>query len=203
MFKSLITVAAFCLPVAAHASTVSPTGYSYTAPPNSASGAYLDDTCDGFTGTGELADSISATLYRESTDGRRATGPNVGWDTLDPVIVFTFAEVISFDSMVMNFQDGAGIFGVGKPDNVIVNGIQSANITEGTALPEGGFLNVGPFETTIDLTSLYPTNQLTVTVVNSNEWTFCRSSHLPRQRSPRCRFRRVVFCRWRVWGLSH
>lgn len=163
MFKGLIALAALCLPVAAHASTLSPTGYSYTAPPKGL-GAYLDDTYDGSTETGELTDGISATLYWESTDGFGATGPNVGWDTLDPVIVFTFAEVISSESMVMNFQDGAG-----KPDYVIVNGFQSPDITEGV----GGAQNVrGPYDATIDLTYLAPTDQLTVTVVIfSFAWT--------------------------------
>ena len=183
MFKGLITVAALCLPVAAHASTVSPTGYNYTAPPNGA-GAYSDDAYEALTGTGELTDGISATSYWESTDGFGATGPNVGCDTLDPVIVFTFAEVISFDSMVMNFQDGAGIWGVGKPDYVIVNGFQSPDITEG----EGDVLEdpIGPYDTTIDLTSLAPTDQLTVTVVNNpfawtmlSEFTFTEATVAP------------------------
>jgi hypothetical protein len=175
MFKGLIALAALCLPVAAHASTVSPTGYSYTAPPSgpfayfNGPRAYLDDTYDASTGTGELTDGTSANLYWESTDGFGATGPNVGWKDDDPVIVFTFAEVISFGSMVMNFQDGAGIFGVGKPDSVIVNGFQPPNITEGAGGVQNG---KGPYDTTIDLTSLAPTDQLTVTVVNNSfAWT--------------------------------
>ena len=154
--------------MAAHASTESPTGYSYTATP-SGPPAYLDDTYDALTGTGELTDGTSANLYWESTDGFGATGPNVGWKDVDPVIVFNFDEVISFDSMVINFQDGAGIFGVGKPGYVIVNGFQSPNITEGA----GGILNAkGPYDRTIDLTSLAPTDQLTVTIVNNSfAWT--------------------------------
>ena len=71
--------------------------------------------------------------------------------------------------MVMDFQDGAGIFGVGRPDYVIVNGLQSPNITEGV----GGVLDPkGPYDTTIDLTSLAPTDRLTVTIVNNSfPWT--------------------------------
>ena len=187
MFKGLITVAALCLPVAAHASTVSPevtpTSYAYTVAPTnqgnlgaSACG-YCDDYYDG--SNGELTDDVETVNFWFLTDANFQAGPNVGWEDDDPVIVFNFAEAISFDTMIMQYQDGTqqtgvAFQGVGKPDSVIVNGTQlpniTANITEWTG---GDYAARGPFEATIDLTSLAPTDQLTVTVVNNSfEWTF-------------------------------
>ena len=104
MFKGLITVAALCLPVAAHASTVSPevtpTSYAYTVAPTNQGNlgatacGYCDDYYDG--SNGELTEDVEAVNFWLLTDANFQAGPNVGWEDDDPVIVFNFAEAISF-----------------------------------------------------------------------------------------------------------
>lgn len=161
MFKSLISALVLIAPTATFAATVVPTGYSYLIAPTSST-AYKDDTYNGT--TGELTDGVSATSDWQATDGFNRTGPNVGWQNQNPTIRFDFDQVYDFTSLLMNFQDGQGAFGVGIPTSITVNGLISPTLTGGTIATA--------LDTVMDLRSLTPTDTLTVTVNRGYQWTF-------------------------------
>lgn len=161
MLKQLLAVVAICAPVATFASTVTPISYTYISAPNGGS-AYRDDSYNGT--TGQLTDGVSANSDWQATDGFNRPGPNVGWSLINPVIQFDFDQDYDFSNLVMNFQDGQGIAGVGIPDSVTVNGVTSPMLTGGNT--------VGALNATVDLSSLTPTDQLTVTVNRGFQWTF-------------------------------
>lgn len=161
MLKSFLTALVLIAPTATLATTVVPTGYSYIVGPTFST-AYRDDTYNGT--TGELTDGVSATLNWQSTEGNFVAGPNVGWQNVILTIRFDFDQVYDFAGLVMNFQDGQGIFGVGIPTSITVNGLISPTLTGGTT--------AGPLDTIMDLRALAPTDTLTVTVNRGFEWTF-------------------------------
>lgn len=155
------------VPVMVRAATIAPTSYTFIAAPNGGS-AYLDDTYNGT--TGQLTDGVSATARWNETDGGGLPGPNVGWSLLNPTIQFNFDQVYSFGSMVVNFQDNQGAFGVGLAASMTVNGVTSpALVSPITGVTPA---NRTPIDVTMDLTGIAPTDQITLTINRAFQWTF-------------------------------
>ncbi|WP_425102098.1 VPLPA-CTERM sorting domain-containing protein [Tropicibacter sp. S64] len=164
MLRTIALSALALIPVAASATVITPTGYTYTVGPNSSGSAYEDDTYNGT--TGQLTDGVSATLDWHFTDGGGAAGPNVGWLNVNPVIVFTFDQAYDFGTMIVNMQDGKGAHGVGLANSITVNGLTSPTLTG------NGTTDITGWDVSMDLSALAPTDTLSVTVNRGFQWTF-------------------------------
>lgn len=165
---------AVTLPVAAIAAPVSPISYEMQ---NGQTGSYQywDESYSGSGnssvslsllsgGLGDLTDGIIATQNWNVVEAPSGPGPYVGWASIDPVIKFSFASVLSFNSITFHLDDSNGLGGVQPPASIWVNGI-----LQSVPNPSSG----APFAFTMDLTSLSPTDFLTASIERSgSSWVF-------------------------------
>lgn len=137
MFSRILTVAAATafLATSAQAVGVSPISYDM---PNGQTGAfsYWDDSYNGLGnpnisldplsgGVGDLTDGVIA-----NQNWNLQSGLYVGWQSVDPVITFNFAQVRTFNSVTFHFDDSNGNGGVQPPVSV-------RHLMIDTAVPDG------------------------------------------------------------------
>jgi len=117
-------------------------------------------------GLGDLTDGIVPTeSYHayQPTNGS-SSEPYVGWESINPTVTFYFPSVASFKRVNIWFDDCDGLDGVYSPIGVIINGTHySVEDPSGT----------GPFLASFDVSSLPPTDALSITLLRvSGGWVF-------------------------------
>lgn len=84
-------------------------------------------------GTGVLTDGVIAHSRWDAYGGSYPNGPYVGWNVIDPTIIFHFASEVTINSVTLWFDDPGGYGGARMPASVIVGGISYVGTTGGAA----------------------------------------------------------------------
>jgi hypothetical protein len=163
----------------AQAATVMPTSYDMPNGHGLASGGIYNYWDRAYTGSGnsqldgdmlsggrgDLTDGIIATQSWEVVENVEGTGPYVGWVFLDPVITFSFADVVQF-SQVTVWHDDANGNGNVKPPRAFVVTVGSQSQTFAITDPASD----EPFASTLMLDPGMAGNSLQLQVLRSDPW---------------------------------
>jgi hypothetical protein len=116
-------------------------------------------------GLGDLTDGVIATQSWEVVENVEGTGPYVGWVFLDPVITFSFAEVVPFAQVTVWHDDANGNGNV-KPPLAFVVTVGGQSQTFAITDPASD----APFASTLTLAPGMAGNSLQLQIVRSDPW---------------------------------